>query len=264
MADSNITFGFIGLGNMGSMMASNLATYAQSKGLPKVQIWNRTRSKVESLAANSYCEITDSIATLAQHCDIIHTCLANDEVAFSICREVFKSPKQGLILVDHSTLFPTTSTTLDGEAQKAGVSFMSCPVFGPPAAAKSAGLLIVLSGRQESREKVKSYIVPRLGKAVIDCGEDTTKGALLKVLGNNCILGTIELLSESFTLAEKTGFDTDIFYNFIRKLRLTWVKAGTDHSLQNNGSLQQPGSTMARRSRTAPSAARQASLSRAV
>src|SRR5258708_1916339 len=102
------TFGFIGLGNMGSMMASNLATYAESKSLPKVQIWNRTRSKVESLATNSYCEITGSISELAQKCDIIHTCLANDGVAFSICREVFQARKEGLIVVDHSTLFPTT------------------------------------------------------------------------------------------------------------------------------------------------------------
>jgi 3-hydroxyisobutyrate dehydrogenase-like beta-hydroxyacid dehydrogenase len=215
--NDNVTFGFIGLGNMGSMMAHNLAVYAQSKGLPKVQIWNRTPSKIESLAVNSYCEPAGSIAELAQKCDIIHTCLANDEVAFSICREVFQARKEGLILADHSTLFPTTSATLNEEARRAGVSFMSCPVFGPPAAAKSAGLLIVLSGNEHAREKVKSYIVPTLGKAVIDCGEDTSKGALLKILGNNCILGTIELLSESFTLAEKTGFDTNIFYDFIRK-----------------------------------------------
>ncbi|ETI29152.1 hypothetical protein G647_01605 [Cladophialophora carrionii CBS 160.54] len=224
----NVTFGFIGLGNMGSMMAHNLATYAQSNGLPKIQIWNRTRAKAESLATNNHCEPAGSILELAQKCDIIHTCLANDEVALSICRELFPARKEGLMLVDHSTLFPTTSSTLNKEARRAGVSFMSCPVFGPPAAAKSAGLLIVLSGSERAREKVKSYIVPTLGKAVIDCGEDTSKGALLKILGNNCILGTIELLSESFTLAEKTGFDTNIFYDFIQQWfpAAAWVNYG--------------------------------------
>ncbi|KAJ9605147.1 hypothetical protein H2200_010537 [Cladophialophora chaetospira] len=229
MAETEVgTFGFVGLGNMGAMMASNLATYAESKGLPKVQIWNRTRSKIKSLATNSHCEVAASISELAQKCDIVHTCLANDDVAFSVCRELFQSRKEGLIVVDHSTLFPTTSTTLNEEAEQAGVSFMSCPVFGPPAAAKSAGLLIVLSGKENSRSKVQSYIVPTLGKAVIDCGEDTSKGALLKILGNNCILGTIELLSESFTLAEKTGFDTNIFYDFIQQWfpAAAWVNYG--------------------------------------
>ncbi|OAP62258.1 hypothetical protein AYL99_04461 [Fonsecaea erecta] len=223
-----MSFGFIGLGNMGSMMSHNLASYAQSQGLPKVQIWNRTRSKSETLAANSYCEAVDSISDVVQKCNIIHTCLANDEVALSVYRELLQARKHGLILVDHSTLFPTTSTALEKEARDAGASFMSCPVFGPPAAAKSAGLLIVLSGTEEARQTVKSYIVPTLGKGVIDCGEDTSKGALLKILGNNCILGTIELLSESFTLAEKTGFDTDIFYEFIQQWfpAAAWVNYG--------------------------------------
>ena len=75
-----------------------------------------------------------------------------------------------------------------------------------------------MSGDRAARETVKEYIVPTIGKGVIDCGDVTSKGALLKILGNNCILGTIELLSESFTLAEKTGFDTDLYYEFIRTI----------------------------------------------
>jgi len=205
-----IPFNFIGLGNMGAMMASNLTAYAESKGYPKVQIWNRTRSKIESLLSSSHCEGVNTVSELGRKCDIIHTCLANDDVAFTVCRELFDVQKEGLVIVDHSTLFPTTSSTLAEEAQRVDVSFMSCPVFGPPAAAKSAGLLVVLSGPSDAREKVRSYIVPNLGKSAIDCGEDTSKGALLKILGNNCILGTIELLSESFTLAEKTGFHSGI------------------------------------------------------
>jgi 3-hydroxyisobutyrate dehydrogenase-like beta-hydroxyacid dehydrogenase len=142
-------------------------------------------------------------------------CLANDEVAISVVRRLISSGKQDLILVDHSTLFPTTSKMLQEESGHLGVSFCSCPVFGPPAAAKSAQLLVTLSGRGPARNTLKGYIVPTVGKTVIDCGDDTSKGALLKILGNSCILGTIELLSESFTLAEKTGFDVGLFYEFI-------------------------------------------------
>ena len=211
------TFGFVGLGNMGSQMSVNLAEYAKKMGFPKVQIWNRSRQKSEQVASNGYCEVAESIEDVVQKCDIIHTCLANDEVALSVYRQILVPRKPGLILLDHSTLFPTTSTAISEEAKAGDAQFMSCPVFGPPAMAKSAGLLIALSGPEAAREIVKSYIVPTLGKSVIDCGEDTSRGALLKILGNNCILGTIELLSESFTLAEKTGFDTNVFYDFIRK-----------------------------------------------
>ncbi|KKA16335.1 hypothetical protein T310_10069 [Rasamsonia emersonii CBS 393.64] len=136
--------------------------------------------------------------------------------------------KQGAIYVDHSTLFPTTTETLQEEARQNGVHFLSCPVFGPPAVAKSAGLLIAVSGDSAVREVVKEYLVPALGKGVLDCGDKTSKGALLKILGNNCILGTIELLSESFALAEKTGFDANLFYKFIQQWfpAPAWVNYG--------------------------------------
>lgn len=212
-------FGFVGLGNMGSQMAANLARHAQENNLARVRLWNRTRSKIEYLTQESHCEIVSSLENVADQCDIIHTCLANDEVAFTVYRQFFSSREiRNTIFVDHSTLFPTTSLALQAEARSHGAHFLSCPVFGPPAAAKSAGLLVVVSGDEVARTTVKPYLVPTIGKAILDCGDDSSKGALMKILGNNCILGTIELLSESFTLAEKTGFDASIFYEFIRKL----------------------------------------------
>lgn len=186
--------------------------------MPKVRIWNRTRSKAESLLDEAYCEFASSLEEISRTCDIVQTCLTNDEVALSIYRTFFTAENvSGTIFVDHSTLYPTTATILQAEAKQKGAHFLSCPVFGPPAAAKSAGLLIALSGDESTREIMKPILVPAIGKGVIDCGDNCSKGALLKLLGNNCILGTIELLSESFTLAEKTGFDANLFYEFIRK-----------------------------------------------
>ncbi|OTB05025.1 hypothetical protein M426DRAFT_11114 [Hypoxylon sp. CI-4A] len=220
MADSQhpatLSVGFVGLGNMGSMMSANLAGYAQRQGLPRVKLWNRSHDKTEQLAAQNFCEVAATLEDLARSCDIIHACLANDEVALSVYRQILSAGKPGLILVDHSTLYPSTSSLLCAEAETQGSSFLSCPVFGPPAVAKAADLLVVVSGRDKPREVVKSYIVPTIGRVLIDCGPDTSKGALLKVLGNSCILGTIELMSESFTLAEKTGFDPSLFYEFLQ------------------------------------------------
>ncbi|KAI0193046.1 hypothetical protein EV127DRAFT_385906 [Xylaria flabelliformis] len=215
------SFGFIGLGNMGSQMAHNLSMYSQKQAYPRLQIWNRSSDKSKQLAEDCYCEVAISIQSLVKACDIIHMCLANDNVAHAIVDEILAVRKHGIIVVDHSTLFPTTSRALQEKAARSGALFCSCPVFGPPAAAKSASLLVALTGPEEARNVLKEYIVPVIGRAVIDCGEDASQGALLKILGNNCILGTIELLSESFTLAEKTGFDVNRFYDFIQ----TWFPA---------------------------------------
>ncbi|GAW17791.1 hypothetical protein ANO14919_072580 [Xylariales sp. No.14919] len=216
MAVAAHSFGFIGLGNMGSRMAHNLSAYAHKQAYAPVQIWNRSAAKSKQLTETCYCEVASSIPSLVQACDIIHMCLANDDVAHAIVDEIIAVGKQGVVVVDHSTLFPTTSKVLQEKSARAGVLFCSCPVFGPPAAAQNAALLIALTGQEEARNALKEYIVPTIGKALIDCGEDSSKGALLKILGNNCILGTIELLSESFALAEKTGFDVNHFYEFIQ------------------------------------------------
>ncbi|KAI1126607.1 NAD binding domain of 6-phosphogluconate dehydrogenase-domain-containing protein [Nemania abortiva] len=216
MAGSARSFGFIGLGNMGSQMAYNLSTYAQKHLCTRVQVWNRSSAKSKQLAEDCYCDVANSIQSLVQACDIIHMCLPNDEVSRAIVDEILAVKKQDIILVDHSTLFPATSKTLQEKAAQSGVVFCSCPIFGPPSAAKNAALLIAVAGREEARDVLKGYIVPAIGKTIIDCGEDASQGALLKLLGNNCILGTIELLSESFALAEKTGFDVNRFYEFIQ------------------------------------------------
>lgn len=211
------SFAFVGLGNMGSLMAANLAAYAESHSLPRVQVWNRTRSKIKLSPTENHIEISDSLSHLAQNCDVIHTCLANDEVAQSVYTELIAHKGASAVFVDHSTLFPTTTQEIADRAKDAGALFVACPVFGPPAAAKSAALLIAVAGPFMAKAIAVQYLVPTLGKGTIDCGEDVTKSCLLKILGNNCILGTIELLSETFTLAEKIGMDASTFYEFIRK-----------------------------------------------
>ncbi|GAE00171.1 hypothetical protein UM02592.1 [Paecilomyces variotii No. 5] len=209
-------FGFVGLGNMGMHLANNLSLYAQEQQFPKVKVWNRTPSKSQHLA-QGHCEVAGSIPEIGQACTIVHGCLGNDDAALSVYRQLFSCKRRGAIYVDHSTLFPATAERLQEEAREYGVAFLSCPVFGPPAAAQARGLLIALSGDPTPRDVVKSYFIPSLGKGVIDCGDNASNGALLKILGNNCILGTIELLSESFALAEKTGFDANVFYDFIQQ-----------------------------------------------
>lgn len=209
-------FGILGLGNMGSQIAMNLSNYAEHHGFPPVKLWNRTRGKAAQVARGVRCEMAETPEEIIENCDIVHTCLANDEVALCLFRQCFRSSgAKGTIVVDHSTLYPLTASALQKEASQAGVYYLSCPVFGPPAAAQAAGLLVVLSGDPGAKDTVKGYIVPAIAKAFMDVGLEASKGVLLKLLGNTCILGTIELLSETFTLAEKNGFDAGVLYQFI-------------------------------------------------
>lgn len=49
----------------------------------------------------------------------------------------------------------------------------------------------------------------------------------MKLLGNTCILGTIELLGEAYALADSVDFDPAVFQDFIRA-SLSSIKARRD------------------------------------
>jgi 3-hydroxyisobutyrate dehydrogenase-like beta-hydroxyacid dehydrogenase len=113
---------------------------------------------------------------------VVHTCLANDAVALDVYQQLFAAAKKDSIFLDHSTLYLDTSDTLQELGNKHEVHFLSCPVFGAPAAAKTAQLLITIAGDPQSREQVKSYLIPTLGKGFMDCGDATRKTALLIIV----------------------------------------------------------------------------------
>ncbi|KAI0466923.1 hypothetical protein F4859DRAFT_495737 [Xylaria cf. heliscus] len=90
-------------------------------------------------------------------------CLANDDVAHAVLDEIRAVQKQGTIVIDRPTLFPTTSRALQEKAACSGVFFSSCPVFGPPIPAGSATLLVALTDQGEARNVLKEYVVSVIG-----------------------------------------------------------------------------------------------------
>lgn len=113
-----------------------------------------------------------------------------------------------------------------------GASYLSAPVFGRPDAAKSANLVQLLGGDAKAKEIVKPIFVPAVAKRVVDAGDEVAKGELtvimiladvlgsaLKLLGNSMILGVVEMLAETYALADVIGFDPEVYQSFIRESR---------------------------------------------
>lgn len=96
-------------------------------------------------------------------------------------------------------------------------------MFGTPAVAAKSNLLIVMSGDYRSKKEAAYVLVPAVGRKVVDLGENLEKGRsfvvavtvfdltsiflapTFKLIGNSMILGSLEILAEAFTLAEKSG-----------------------------------------------------------
>lgn len=88
-----LQIGFCGLGAMGYFMARNLANSRKSQSPPLI-VYNRTVAKSQKLLAElgaSAVKIADTLGQLATECDVIFTCLVNDEVVTSVYNEFAKA-----------------------------------------------------------------------------------------------------------------------------------------------------------------------------
>ena len=55
--------------------------------------------------------------------------------------------------------------------------FITCPVFGPPAAAAKGALIAVMSGDYRSKKEVAYLLVPAVAQKIIDLGGNVEKGS---------------------------------------------------------------------------------------
>jgi len=240
-------FGFVGLGNMGYEMALNLA-----KDLPDghhLTVWNRTAAKSQELqkdAGPGKIVIAHSVSEVVQRAYIIFTSLSNDNVVEDIYEKMYRAHEakdhqmtgsrvRTTIFVEMSTIYPTLAAKLDNLAEKnPHRHFIMCPVFGPPASAKTAQLVLVLAGAFAAKKEVAYALVPSVARKAIDVGENVERAASFKLIGNSMILGTIELLSESMTLAEKSGLGAETFYGFVKDMFPAPAFIGYGNKILNN------------------------------
>ncbi|KAG9098156.1 hypothetical protein FRC06_006744 [Ceratobasidium sp. 370] len=216
--------GFIGLGNMGYLMARNLARHSDHPTL----VYNRSRAKCEQLqkeVGESKIKIIDTPGELATLADITFTSLGSDDVVRSIYHDIAQvleatqkpgTPEKPKIFVDTSTVYPKVSVEVDRLLSKIPhVHFVAGPVFGPPAAADKAQLIATLAGHYKSKKEVAYILVPAVARKA---SGNVEKAAAMKLIGNAFILGSLELIAETQTLADKSGVGAEQLDAFINDM----------------------------------------------
>ncbi|KAG8762170.1 hypothetical protein FRC11_010686, partial [Ceratobasidium sp. 423] len=212
-------------GNMGYLMARNLARHIEH---PPLLVYNRSRAKCEKLqqeVGESKVKIVDTPAELASLADITLTSLGSDDVVHSIYHDIAQTlegtnrtgtAERPKIFVDTSTVYPKLTAEIDRLLSKIPhVHFVSGPVFGPPSAADKGLLVSALAGHYKSKKEVAYILVPAVSRKVIDLGGNVEKAASMKLIGNSFILGAIELVAETQTLADKAGVGAEQLDAFI-------------------------------------------------
>lgn len=194
--------GFIGLGRMGTGMASRLRHAGYD-----LTVFNRSAERMQPLIA----EGAKAAKNIAEACaaDIVFTMLADDTALGEVVlgpSGMLEHLKPGAIHVSCSTVSVALSARLahaHGERQQ---GYISAPVFGRPDAASTGKLYITAAGKQDIIEKAQP-LFDVLGQRTFIVSDAPEKANLVKLSGNFLIATVIESLGEAMSLVEKGGVD---------------------------------------------------------
>jgi len=202
--------GLIGLGNMGSGMASSLL-----KGGHDVTVYNRTPSKAQALVGQG----ARYAAQVADACrgDAVITMLADDVAVESVVfgdAGVIKNLARGAIHISSSTISVALSEKMAAEHAASGQRFVSAPVFGRPEAAAAAKLFITAAGAPDAVDACMP-LFESIGQRIFRFGDNAPDANLIKLSGNFLISSVIEALGEALALVGKAGLDQHQYVDFL-------------------------------------------------
>lgn len=192
--------GFVGLGVMGSQMVNRLL----DKG-HVVTGYNRTRSKAEWLIKRGM-RWADSPRAVAQASDVIFTMVTN-AIALSGVTEgpdgLLAGFSAGEILIDMSTVSPAVSRALAAKIREKGADMLDSPVSGSVITLQEGKLSVMVGGRRETFERVKTLLLD-IGPKVTYVG-DNGLALSMKIATNLSLAVQMMAFCEGVLLAEKSG-----------------------------------------------------------
>jgi 3-hydroxyisobutyrate dehydrogenase-like beta-hydroxyacid dehydrogenase len=196
--------GFIGLGRMGAGMARNLL----AGGVPLVV--HDARAGVAHDLTSVGARAGESPAAVAAAADLVFTCLPfAPEVRAALFGTdgVAKAARDGLHVIDTTTLHQRDAVAIGADAADAGFGYSDCPISGMPLRAADGTLTMMFGGTEDDLERARPYL-ELMGSAIVHCGP-LGSGQLMKAINNIIYDINIVALCEVLPLAVKAGLDAE-------------------------------------------------------
>ena len=213
--------GFIGLGNMGRPMASNL----QRKGFAlMVQDINPAPVRtLEELGAR----VGATAAAVAAASDTVITMLPNSGVVEEVFAAIFAASRQPQLLMDMSTVAPEVTDRIAVEAARRGHAFVDAPVGRLASHAERGESLFMVGADDASFARVKP-LLEAMGTTIHHCGKIGT-GTRTKLVNNYLAIISCQLNAEAIALSQRFGLTLertlDVLYGTTAtngQLKIAW------------------------------------------
>ncbi|GAB0090233.1 3-hydroxyisobutyrate dehydrogenase [Sergentomyia squamirostris] len=200
--------GFVGLGNMGGHMASNLI----KKG-HKLNVYDISAPACEALKAKG-ATVSKSYQEVAKSSDFVVTMLPNNDIVSETYKEmVADGVNSGTVFIDSSTIDPLVAQAVQKLVKSKGATFVDAPVSGGVPGAAAATLTFMVGGTNSEYDTVKG-LLEGMGQKITHCG-GYGMGQAAKIC-NNMMLGISMVgLSEVMNLAIRLGLDPKTFGDIV-------------------------------------------------
>jgi 3-hydroxyisobutyrate dehydrogenase-like beta-hydroxyacid dehydrogenase len=124
---------------------------------------------------------------------------------------------KGKIIVDTTTVHPSTTTFVAGQLKELSAFYVAAPVFGSTPVAQAGQLLVAVAGDEDAVSTIEPFLKGVIARAVIRVGEEPSQALLLKTTSNMLTAGMMYLISEAHTVAEKSGLPSSVLESLIEQ-----------------------------------------------
>lgn len=204
-----MNIGFVGLGNMGQAMASNLL-----KGGHQLVVWNRSPGPIQALVEQGAVAAADPAQAFAV--DVVFSMLADDKALREVLLEsgLLDTLKAPLIHVNMATIAVAFAEDLAARHEEKGVRYIAAPVLGRPNVAASGELNILAAGPGDAIDIVKP-LFDLIGRKTWRMGDKASQANVMKLAVNFMLASAIESMAEASVLVGAYGMESGLLIDLI-------------------------------------------------
>lgn len=221
---SEMTVGFVGLGDMGAPIAANL----QRKYGRPIRVFDLKPELCDKLASAG-AEVASSLAEVAGSCETIAVCVWNEghlmDVVFGE-RGLLASGARDRTLVIHSTVTPAAIEKIAEGCRAQGWSVLDAPVSGERNARFDGTLTVMVGGSRKAFDAHRRYF-ECIGRRIFHVGERPGAGEVVKLCNGLLYLTSVFCGIEALKLAKAYGIEEQTVFD------ITSVSTGNSWYVQN-------------------------------
>jgi 2-hydroxymethylglutarate dehydrogenase len=203
--------GFIGVGNMGNPMAGNVL----KSGFP-LTVFDLNPAAASNLVAAG-ARKGGSVQDVLDQSEIVMTCLPASpdvEALYLSSGGLIERARRDTVLIDLSSVLPSTPRKVEPKARERGVHFLEAPVSGGVSGARAATLAVMVGGDAAILERARP-VLRAIGPNIFHVGP-VGAGNTVKAINNMMACVNSLAMMEGLVLGRKAGLDPNTIYEVVK------------------------------------------------